>query len=130
MFDPDSEFDSIDGVRGMRPFESTMIRGELRIDHDRLAMAQVGGASMEPMLRPKDTVLVDLKDRDVKTEGVHMVRLDGALLVKKLQRLPGKVLRVSSYNPSYEPFDVSGKDDADRDFSVIGRVRWAGVSFN
>ena len=95
-----------------------------------MVLTKVIGRSMEPDLRSRDTTLIDLKDREVLTEGIHILRLDGALLVKKVQRLPGRVLRVSSSNASFEPFEIRGNDDADRDFAVLGRVRWAGVTFS
>jgi phage repressor protein C with HTH and peptisase S24 domain len=114
----------------MRPFDARFIRYDLGISHNDIAMSMVVGVSMEPWLHSKDAVLTDLQDRDALTEGIHVVRLDGALLVKKLQRLPGKILRVSSYNQAYEPFDIQGHEDPDRDFAVLGRVRWAGVTFN
>lgn len=44
--------------------------------------------------------------------------------------LPGRVLRVSSHNPAYEPFDIHDTDGASRDFAVMGRVRWAGITFS
>lgn len=123
-------FSDVGSVVAMRPFDVQFIRYDLGIDHNDIVMSMVAGASMEPWLHSKDAVLTDLRDRDALTEGVHVVRLDGALLVKKLQRLPGKVLRVSSYNPAYEPFDIQGYESTDRDFAVLGRVRWAGVTFN
>jgi phage repressor protein C with HTH and peptisase S24 domain len=123
-------FTDADSVLAMRPFDAQFIRYDLGIAHDDLAMFGVVGASMEPWLHARDAVLADLRDRDALTEGVHLIRLDGALLMKRLQRLPGKILRVSSYNPAYEPFDIQGHESADRDFAVLGRVRWAGVTFN
>ncbi|EJL79059.1 putative transcriptional regulator [Polaromonas sp. CF318] len=123
-------FTDADSVLAMRPFDAQFIRYDLGIAHDDLAMFGVVGASMEPWLHARDSVLADLRDRDALTEGVHLIRLDGALLMKRLQRLPGKILRVSSYNPAYEPFDIQGHESADRDFAVLGRVRWAGVTFN
>ncbi|MFM9902157.1 MAG: XRE family transcriptional regulator [Polaromonas sp.] len=123
-------FNDLESVVAMRPFDASFIRYELGISHNELAMSGVAGSSMEPWLRSKDTVLTDLRDREVMTEGVHVVRVDGALLVKKLQRMPGKVLHVSSYNPQYEPFEIKSNEDMDRDFAVIGRVRWGGVTFN
>ena len=123
-------FNDLASVVAMRPFDVQFIRYDLGIDHNDIVMSTVAGASMEPWLHSRDAVLTDLRDRDALTEGVHMVRLDGALLIKKLQRLPGKILRVSSYNPAYEPFDIQGYESTDRDFAVLGRVRWAGVTFN
>lgn len=123
-------FNDVESVIAMRPFDANFIRHDLNIYHNNIAISVVVGASMEPWLHAKDTVLTDLQDTEALTEGIHIVRLDGALLVKKLQRFPRRVLRVSSYNPAYEPFDIHDNEDADRDFSVIGRVRWAGVTFN
>lgn len=124
-------FNDLESVTTMRPFDEAYIRGELGIRHDELALVKVVGQSMEPDLRSRDTTLVDLQDREVSADGIHILRLDGALLIKKVQRLPGRVLRISSSNPSFEPFDIrGGEDDGDRDFEVLGRVRWAGVTFS
>lgn len=123
-------FNDVESVVAMRPFDAHFIRDDLGIPHNDIAVSMVVGASMEPWLHSKDAILTDLQDRDALTEGIHVIKLNGALLVKKLQRLPGKILRVSSYNQAYEPFDVQGHTETDRDFAVLGRVRWAGVTFD
>jgi len=51
-----------------------------------------------------------------------------ALLVKRLQFLPEGALMVTSDNPAYQPFRVSLKEQGD-EFSIIGRVVWAGRRF-
>lgn len=122
-------FQDVGNVVAMRPFDSGYIRGELGISHEDIGLCGVTGNSGEPILHSRDTVLVDFRDRSVMIEGLHIVRLDGLPLLKKLQRLPGKVLRVSSNNEEYAPFDIIGGEDNQRDFEVIGRVRWAGVTF-
>jgi phage repressor protein C with HTH and peptisase S24 domain len=121
-------FGDVEKVLAMRPFDSGFIRGELGIYHPDIAICQVAGRSAEPRFNAKDIVMIDRRDIDVRTEGLHIVRMDGALFVKLLQRLPGKVLRVSSHNAEFQPFDISTSDDAERDFDVIGRVRWGGVT--
>jgi transcriptional regulator with XRE-family HTH domain len=123
-------FHSIERVIAMRPFDAGYIRGDLGIQHHALALCTVIGRSALPELKPRDTVMVDLRDRSVAQEGLHVVRLDDALMLKKLQRLPGKVLRVSSSNQEYEPFEISGFEESQRDFEVIGRVRWSGVTYH
>lgn len=121
-------FSDVEQVIAMRPFDVRFIRQDLGILHNDLVLVTVVGNSMEPYLRSRDTTMLDLRARDVTTEGIHGIRLDGALMIKQLQRLPGK-LRVSSANPEYAPFDVEGSEEQ-RDFSVLGRVRWGGVTFN
>lgn len=123
-------FNDVESVVTMRPFDEIYIQSDLGIHHDELALIKIVGQSMEPDLRSRDTVLVDLRDRDVITDGIHILRLDGALLIKKVQRLPGKVLRVSSSNLAFEAFEIKGAEEDDRDFAVLGRVRWAGVTFS
>jgi transcriptional regulator with XRE-family HTH domain len=123
-------FNDIESVLAMRPFDAHFIRYDLGIPHNDIVMSMVAGAAMEPWLHAKDAILTDLQDHDALTEGIHVIRLDGALLVKKLQRLPGKILRVSSHNPAYETFDIQGHEYPDRDFAVLGRVRWAGVTLD
>jgi phage repressor protein C with HTH and peptisase S24 domain len=124
-------FCDVEQVIAMRPFEAAFIRVVLGIAHNELVLVSVVGNSMEPLLRSRDTTMLDLRDNDVHTEGIHAIRLDGALMLKKLQRLPGKVLRVSSANSEYAPFEIDGSDDeSQRDFAVLGRVRWGGVTFN
>jgi len=124
-------FCDVERVVAMRPFDAKFIRQDLGIAHNELALVSVIGNSMEPLLRSRDTTMLDLRAKDVLTEGIHAIRLDGALMLKQLQRLPGKVLRVSSSNPEYSPFEIEGSDaESHRDFSVLGRVRWGGVTFN
>ncbi len=123
-------FEDASLVLAMQPFDAGFIRHDLNIEHNDITLSAMVGVSMEPWLRARDTLLTDRRDTTVLSEGVHIVRLDGALLVKKLQRLPGRVLRVSSHNPAYEPFDIHDTDGADRDFAVMGRVRWAGITFS
>lgn len=124
-------FCDVEQVIGMKPFDMHFIRNDLGITHNDMALVTVVGNSMEPYLRSRDTVLLDLKARDVLSEGIHAIRLDGALMIKRVQRLPGKMLRVSSANSEYQPFEIDGNDDdSQRDFYVLGRVRWGGVKFD
>lgn len=124
-------FNDLELVKAMRPFERSYIRQALGIAHNELALFGVRGRSMEPLLHPSDVAMLDRRDCDATTEGVHMVRLDGALLVKGLQRLPGRTLRVSSKNQAeFPPFDITADDDNERDFQILGRLRWAGITLN
>jgi phage repressor protein C with HTH and peptisase S24 domain len=52
-------------------------------------------------------------------------RYDGLLQVKRLQRQPKGIIRVTSDNPAYDPFSVNLQDDA-TDFAIVGRVVWVG----
>jgi phage repressor protein C with HTH and peptisase S24 domain len=122
-------FNQVESVIAMRPFDQSYIRGELGITHHEMALITVIGSSMEPLLHSRDTVMVDLRSgTEVFNDGIHVVRLDQALLVKQVQRLPGKSFRIRSLNPDYEPFEIKASEETERDFAIIGRVRWGGVT--
>lgn len=107
-------------------FREDWIRRELRVSPKDLRLIHVEGDSMEPDLRSGDIILVDHTDTAARREGVYVIRMDNALLVKALQRLPGGVIKVASRNPSYETFSVNSVDvESSDDFSIIGRVVWA-----
>ncbi|AQR73725.1 S24 family peptidase [Sphingomonas sp. LM7] len=92
---------------GVRPAAASMIRVE--------------GDSMEPTLSDGDEILVDRDRREVRGKGgIYVIRLDGALMVKRLRVALGGVEIVSD-NPDW-PVKVR----ALRDVEVIGRVAWLG----
>jgi phage repressor protein C with HTH and peptisase S24 domain len=64
---------------------------------DRLRSCTVTGDSMEPVLRANDSV-VYLPVEEFGDAGIYVFRLDGAHLVKLVQRLGGGALDVIPYN--------------------------------
>lgn len=107
-------------------FREDWIRRELRVSPKDLRLIHVEGDSMEPDLRSGDIILVDHTDTTARREGVYVIRMDNALLVKALQRLPGGVINVTSRNAAYQPFRVNASEvESNEDFSIIGRVVWA-----
>lgn len=96
----------------------------LHADPANLAIISVEGDSMEPTLKDHDVIMLDTSRRDPNVEGIYVIRLDDALLVKQVQRIPGKI-RVSSANPAYPPFDVD-LSNAVEDVAIIGKVVWFG----
>lgn len=122
-------FVDLERVVTMRPFDVNYIRGDLRIAHNEVALLGITGSSSEPALRSGDTVMVDRRDREVQAEGLHLLRIDDVLLVKMVQRLPGRALRVSSTNDAYQPFDIRMDGEDETNVNILGRVRWGGVTF-
>lgn len=83
-----------------------------------LSAIAVAGDSMEPTLRDGDEILVDRTPRAPR-DGIHVVRVDGALLVKRLETgRPGLVV-LRSDNRAYDPIEL-----APTEIEVIGRVVW------
>ena len=119
---------AVDGehVVDVLAFKEDWIRQELRASPADLRLIYVEGDSMEPDLRAGDIILIDHTDTAARREGIYVIRMDGALLVKQLQRLPGGIVKVISRNPAYEPYTVTTDQiEHPNGFAVIGRVVWA-----
>jgi phage repressor protein C with HTH and peptisase S24 domain len=83
-----------------------------------LSAIRVEGDSMEPLLYDGDEILVDRAQRSLR-DGVHVVRLGDALLVKRLAAAgPGKATLLSQ-NLQYPPIEVSLAE-----LEIVGRVVW------
>lgn len=107
-------------------FSEEWIRHELRAAPSDLYLISVDGDSMEPTLRSGDVILIDHRVTHPNREGVYIMRMDGALLVKRLQFRPGGVVDVISDNDSYSSFSIRFADMADQDFVILGKVVWSG----
>ncbi|HHJ4285349.1 XRE family transcriptional regulator [Klebsiella variicola] len=105
-------------------FRRYWVINHLKADPRKLSVISVVGDSMMGVLNDKDIILVNHDDRDPR-EGIYVIRLDSQLLVKRVQRLPGSQLRISSTNPAFEPFIID-LDNIPSDFDVVGKVVWYG----
>ena len=76
------------------------------------------------------------RDVDNLSDGVYVMRHDNNLLVKRLQMLPGGIIRVKSDNSMYDPWEItkSQLDGEERHlFEVWGALGrkcdlWRGLS--
>lgn len=93
---------------------------EQGLQRNMLSLITVTGDSMEPMLRDGDEILVDRTPRALRA-GIHVIRLDDMLLVKRLEPGPAGTLRVISDNPAYP-----ASERAAGEVDVVGRVVWKG----
>lgn len=105
-------------------FRRYWVVNHLKTDPSQLSVISVIGDSMEGILNDKDLILINHQDRDPR-EGIYVLRIDGQLLVKRVQRLPASQLRVTSTNPAYEPFTIDLMNIPD-DFDIVGKVVWYG----
>jgi phage repressor protein C with HTH and peptisase S24 domain len=109
-------------------FRRDFLYDRLRISGNGLYCVKVTGVSMEPILRDGNPVLIEPTGGEVLYEGPHLLRLEGALLLKNLQRLPGGRLRIWSENHltnAYQPIEVDWPPREGVDLQVFGRVRWS-----
>jgi phage repressor protein C with HTH and peptisase S24 domain len=73
---------------------------------------------MEPLLHDGDEILVDRAQRALR-DGIHVVRVGDALLVKRLAAAgPGRAMLLSQ-NYAYPPVEVALDE-----LEIVGRVVW------
>lgn len=107
-------------------FKREWITRELRAKPDQLLLIYVHGASMVPTLNPGDVILLERQDPAKVCDGIYAIRLGDALLVKRLQFLPGGEILATSDNPAYSPISVKANQP---NLAIIGRIVWAGRRF-
>ena len=84
-----------------------------------LSAIEVEGDSMDPTLRDGDEILVDRTPRALRS-GIHVLRLDDVLLVKRIERA-GERVRLISDNRAYPEIERAAGD-----VEILGRVVWKG----
>lgn len=105
-------------------FEESWLRTVCRGGIDQLSMVRVQGDSMEPTLGDGDDILVDASEaaRPIR-DGIHVLRRDDALVVKRLAVNPAtQRVTVKSDNTVYP----SWPDCDPKSLRILGRVVWAG----
>lgn len=104
-------------------FDEAWLR-RLGAGSDAVTMIQVEGDSMTPTLSDGDDILVAMASDAAKRrrDGIHVLRMDDALIVKRLAFRPDGRLSVTSDNGLYPSYD----DVAPESVAIVGRVIWAG----
>ena len=105
-------------------FDETWLRRLSISKATSLSIIRVQGDSMEETLHDGDEVMVDLGDGQARLrDGIYVLRMDGALNVKRLAIEPqGRRVSVLSDNPAYP----SWRGLERRTIDIVGRVRWFG----
>ena len=110
-----------DPLAAVERFPASLVE-RLSLRPDALSLIVARGDSMEPTIADGDDILVDAADRRVgKRPAIFVLRIDGALVVKRLH-LAGGLIAVESDNPDATPIAPVPAAHAD----VIGRVVWLG----
>ncbi len=91
-----------------------------------LHVITVEGDSMTPTISHGDHIMVDTDDRQRLRDGFYVIRIDGALMVKRLSVNPAtRKLDIKSDNSAYPSWNDCPPDSVD----IIGRVVWVGRKF-
>ncbi len=111
-----------EALAGKIGFDEKWLRKQ-GLEPSKLSLIRVDGDSMAPTLNNGDDIMVDNSASEAPLrDGIHVIRLDDVLMVKRLAKGPAGRMSVLSDNPAYPDWpDVDGGA-----VSIIGRVVWAG----
>lgn len=117
-------FDGDESGEAHIAFDPAWLRRVARGAPDQLSIIRVDGDSMMPTLVNGDDILVDRGDGAERLrDGVYVLRIEGALVVKRLAVNPmARTLSIGSDNPAYPTWPHCDPSAVD----VVGRVVWAG----
>ena len=101
-------------------FRHAWLRRKGQISQMRLM--RVSGDSMEPTLRDEDVVLIDLSQTETYAGKIYAVGIDEEIVVKRLDKKPGKLVLISDNRQFYPPLEVTLDENAN--VRVLGRVIW------
>ena len=115
-------YNDAEALGGQIGFDENWLR-KMGVDPKQLSLIRVEGDSMLPTLADGDDIMVDRAAATAALrDGIHVIRMDDVLMVKRLARGPAGQLSVLSDNPAYPDWaDVDGAA-----VSIIGRVVWTG----
>ena len=94
----------------------------------RMVLMRVSGDSMVPEIFDNDLVLLDRGQTDITPGRLYAVGFEDAIYIKRIDKLPGKVI-LHSVNPAYPPLTLDLRGDNAEQFRVIGRVLWSGREY-
>lgn len=106
-------------------FEPEWLNKEIGVSHNDVFLMLVDGDSMYPTLKNGAMIMVNQHVNGL-SDGIYVMRHDNNLLVKRLQLLPGGIIKVKSDNNMYEAWEINKEDLNGTDIELIGRVVWSG----
>jgi Peptidase S24-like len=115
----------IEALAGQVGFDEKWLK-KMGCEPSELSLIRVAGDSMVPTLIDGDDIMVDrgAANRPLR-DGIHVIRMDDVLMVKRLSRGPSGTISVLSDNPVYPDWsEVDGIE-----VTILGRVVWVGRRF-
>lgn len=105
-------------------FKRDWIVHRLRRNPTALILIEAIGDSMETTISDGDLLLVDTSEGQLRDNAIYALSMDGALLVKRLQRRMSGAVVVKSDNDRYEPEELTASEA--EALRIVGQVVWHG----
>jgi transcriptional regulator with XRE-family HTH domain len=115
------------GVENERPRSQAPVSFERKwlsalvqdVSHARLLVAK--GPAMQPTFSDGDLLLVNIGQRQIYQGQAYAIRLDGCLLVNRVEIRPGGIFRIVSDNRDIAPpYEINANQ-----MEVLGQVAWS-----
>lgn len=90
---------------------------------DQLAIVTARGDSMPGYVRDGGPVMMNMADTAIGSGAIYVARMRGELIIKRMQLVPGGIIRVISTSDEYPNFDIV--PEREPDFVVLGRAVWS-----
>jgi phage repressor protein C with HTH and peptisase S24 domain len=96
---------------------------EQKGDPSQMVLMEVSGGHMSPEIRDGDTALVDRSQTEIYIGKIYAVSIGKEVMVRYVDRAPGKIVLRSANNPLDDLIVDESKDLLDP-MCIIGRVVW------
>lgn len=103
-------------------FRRYWVEKYLKADPDHLTVCRVDDDAMLGTFNPSDNVLVHSKVVEPLRDGLYGLLINGVLVIRRVQMLPGNRIRVMPDNPKYPSFEVELTADCGVEF--VGVPVW------
>jgi phage repressor protein C with HTH and peptisase S24 domain len=110
-----------EGTKGKYAFRRTWLQSKGNLEN--LVLFVVRGDSMEPTITDGDFVLIDRSQKEVVVDNIYALRIENAVMVKRLQPMGDRRIKVMSDNKLYESYEL---DLGTGDIEIIGQTIWIG----
>jgi phage repressor protein C with HTH and peptisase S24 domain len=106
-------------------FAERYLRDELYVNPSEVFLMRAKGDSMYPTLKDGSLIMVKRVD-DFSGDGIYVFRVNGQVMVKRLQFQPTRIVFKSDNEQFYEPWELSHQEIQSIDFQILGQAVWGG----
>ncbi len=105
-------------------FNRQWLENHVSTNTNQLSVITVKGDAMEGVFNDGDNILINHADNRPQ-DGLYVLRIEDNLTVKRLQIMPGNMVRIISANAAYPSYEINLRNMSG-DIAIIGRVEWFG----
>jgi phage repressor protein C with HTH and peptisase S24 domain len=110
-----------EGAKEKYAFRRTWLQSKGNLEN--FVLFEVRGDSMEATITDGDFVLIDRSQKQVVVGNIYALRIENAVMVKRLQPMGDHRIKVMSDNKLYESYEL---DLGTGDIEIIGQIIWIG----